>query len=120
METKEQLTQGVAAWIKINKEIIHLTSILDEKKLIRKQINHALSAAMNTHEIGQLNTADGSIVYKQKKIKKPLSKKMLIGALETFYTEEDELDTSKAVLQHILSQQPSTIQETITQKIKKT
>jgi hypothetical protein len=114
METKEQLTQGVNAWKKVNTEIVRLTEILNEKKQIRKKITEALSEAMNTHELGQLNTANGSLVYKQKKIKKPLGKKMLVDALSTFY--EDDKDTSNAVLQHVLSHQTVTLKDTITQK----
>jgi phage terminase large subunit len=115
METKEQLTQGVNAWKKINTEIVHLTKIINEKKQIRKKITDALSDAMNTHELGQLNTADGSIVYKQKKVKKPLGKKMLVDALSSFY--EDDEETSTAVLQHVLSHQTVTLKDTITQKL---
>jgi len=114
METKEQLKQGVNAWKEINAEIVKLTEIVNKKKLIRKKITNALSEAMNSHELGQLNTTDGSLVYRQQKVKKPLGKKMLIGALSSFYEDDD---MSNAVLKHVLSHQTVTLKDTITQKL---
>ena len=117
METKEQLLKTVKEWVKIDNEMRELQKALVSRKNEKKKISASLMDVMHKNEIDCFDLKDGQIAYTKKNVKKPISKKILLNILSTFYAN----DISKAteLNNFILENREETVKETIVRKIAK-
>lgn len=77
MSDKDKLVENIKKWVKIDNEIKELKKLQNERKEIQKELSSTLMNAMKENNIDMFNMKQGSIHYKQNKIKKPITKKML-------------------------------------------
>jgi len=85
METKEQLTNAIREWVKIDNELRALNKEQAKRKTDKKRISAALIEIMKKNEIDAFDIKDGELRYTKKNIKKPITKKILLNILSTYY-----------------------------------
>ena len=115
METKEQLIKTIKEWVKMDNEIRTLSKELSRRKNDKKKISTKLMETMKTNNIDCFDLNDGQICYTKKNIKKPITKKALMGILSTYYNG----DITKAVElnNYIIDNREEVVKETIERKI---
>jgi len=91
MDNKEQLVQHIKQWVQLDNEIRTLQSELKTRKQNKDVLSKQLIEVMKENEIDTFDINNGTIEYKQKTTKKPLSKKVLINVLNQYF----EGDTKK-------------------------
>jgi hypothetical protein len=90
MDNKEQLVTHIREWVQIDNEIRTLQNELKLRKSRKDGLSKQLIDVMKNNEIDTFDINNGSIEYKQKTIKKPLTKKMLTTTLNTFFEGNTE------------------------------
>jgi hypothetical protein len=115
METKEQLVNNIKEWIKIDTDISQLRTQMKEKNVLKKSLTEGLVNVMKSNAIDCFDINDGSLVYKQSKVKKPINSKTLMTALTSYY--KDQPNVVEDLTKHILDNREEQIKETIKRKI---
>tara|TARA_B100000900_G_scaffold381315_1_gene367667 strand:+ start:401 stop:748 length:348 start_codon:yes stop_codon:yes gene_type:complete len=91
MDEKEILVGTIKKWIKLDNEIKQLQSEQSKRKKIKKELNSTLINIMKKNNIDNIDTKDGtSIMYSEKTVKKPITKKLLSDILAKFYNGDIE------------------------------
>lgn len=90
MDNKEQLVTHIREWVQIDNEIRTLQNELKLRKSRKDGLSKQLIDVMKSNEIDTFDIKNGSIEYKQKTIKKPLTKRMLTTTLNTFFEGNNE------------------------------
>ena len=117
LTTKDELVNSIKEWIKMDGEIIKLKAELKEKTNKKKLLSSTLVQVMKNNSIDCFDINGGSLVYKQKKTKKPLSGKFLLAQLEQYYKETPEV--AKEVTKLVMDNREQVIKEEIKRKIEK-
>jgi hypothetical protein len=117
METKEQLVNNIKEWIKIDNEITHFKNQIKERNNMKKKLTSDLMTVMKSNTIDCFDINGGALVYKQSKVKKPLSGKTLLAALQNYYKNDPK--TAEELTKHILDSREEKVNETIKRKIDK-
>jgi single-stranded DNA-specific DHH superfamily exonuclease len=115
METKEQLVNNIKEWLKIDNDICQLKKEIKEKNNIKKSLTENLVTVMKNNAIDCFDINDGSLVYKQSKIKKPINGKSLLNVLKEYY--KDAPNIAEDLTKHIMENREEHIKETIKRKI---
>ena len=117
METKEELVTNIKEWIKIDTEITQLQSEIKGRKNKKKELTEALMGVMKKNEIDCFDINGGSLVYKKNKIKKPISSKMLISTLQTYF--ESNPGQAEDLTKFIMENREEQVKEVIKRKVNK-
>ena len=117
METKEELIENIKEWIKIDNEVTKMKAEIKNKTEKKKQITENLLTVMKKNEIDCFDINGGSLVYKKNKVKKGLSGKTLLTALQSYYVNQP--NTAEELTKHILNSREEQVKETIRRKILK-
>lgn len=89
---KEQLKKFLQSWCKNDSEITELQKQVKLRKVEKKNMNTRLLEIMKKNEIDRIDLNDeGTLIFKQQKIKKNLTKKTILALLDTYF----EGDTDK-------------------------
>jgi hypothetical protein len=115
METKEQLINNIIEWIKIDTDISQLRTQIKDKNAQKKALTEGLVNVMKKNAIDCFDINDGSLVYKQSKVKKPINSKTLLSALTSYY--KDQPNIAEDLTKHIMDNREEQIKETIKRKI---
>lgn len=115
METKQQLIDTIKKWVKIDNEIRVLQKEQNARKKEKKNISNDLINVMKNNEIDCFDINDGQIIYSKKSVKKPITQKVLLNLLSTYYNG-DILKASE-LNDYIMEKREETIQEKIVRKI---
>jgi hypothetical protein len=115
METKQQLIDTIKKWVKIDNEIRLLQKEQNNRKKEKKNISNELITVMKNNEIDCFDINDGQIMYSKKSVKKPITQKVLLNLLSTYYNG-DVLKASE-LNDFIMENREETIQEKIVRKI---
>ena len=115
METKEQLVNTIRKWIKIDNEIRALQKESNKRKVDKKKISSDLIEVMKKNEIDCFDINDGQILYSKKSVKKPITQKVLLDILSTYF-KGDTLKASE-INNFIMDSRESVTKETIVRKI---
>lgn len=117
METKEQLINIIKQWVKLDNDIHKLKKEEKQRKDEKKEVSVKLIEIMKNNEIDCFDIKDGQICYSKKSIKKPITKKILMELLTTYF-KGDALKASD-VNNFIIENREEVIKETIVRKINK-
>jgi hypothetical protein len=115
METKQQLIDTIKKWVKIDNEIRLLQKEQNNRKKEKKNISNELINVMKNNEIDCFDINDGQIIYSKKSVKKPITQKVLLNLLSTYYNG-DVLKASE-LNDFIMENREETVQEKIVRKI---
>jgi hypothetical protein len=117
MDTKEQLINNIKEWIKIDSEISKLKSEIKERTNKKKFLTENLVMVMKTNSIDCFDITGGALVYKKNKVKKPLSGKTLLTALQNYYKNDAAM--AEEIAKHVMDSREEQVKETIRRKIEK-
>jgi hypothetical protein len=117
METKEQLVNNIKEWIKIDNEIAKMKASIKEQNIKKKELTESLVNVMKTNSIDCFDINGGALIYKKNKIKKPLSGKTLLSALQNYYKTEPKL--AEEITKHVMESREEKVKESIKRKIDK-
>ena len=117
METKEELVTLIKEWIKMDNEISTLQKEMKERKDKKKTLSEGLLETMKKNNLDCFDINGGSLLYKKSKVKKPLSGKTLMAALQEYYKSKPE--TAEEVTKFIMDSREEQVKETIKRKIDK-
>ena len=117
MDAKEQLVNNIKEWIKIDNEINKMKSEIKERNNKKKSLTENLVNVMKTNSIDCFDINGGALIYKKNKVKKPLSGKTLLTALQNYYKTEPQL--AEEITKHVMSNREEQVKETIKRKIDK-
>ena len=115
--TKEQLINNIKEWINVDNEITQIKKNLKEKNKTYKELTDKLVTIMKTNKIDCFDIKGGSIIYKEKSKKKPLSKKSLLAALNDYYKNQPNM--VEELTKHIMESRETKMEEKIARKIDK-
>lgn len=115
MEAKEQLIQNIKEWIKIDTEITKLKTQVKECTNKKKILTESLVTVMKTNNIDCFDVTGGALIYKKNRVKKPISSKTLLIALQNYYKNDANL--AEEIAKHVMDSREEQIKETIKRKI---
>ena len=115
MATKAELVQNIRDWIAVDNEIRELNKELRLRKAKQQKISQTLMQTMKDNEIDEFDITGGKLMYNKKTLKKPLSKKNLLGILSKYY--KDNETQAIEMNNFIMSNREEVIKETLTRKI---
>lgn len=117
MASKTELVQSIRDWIAIDNEIRELNKELRIRKTKQQQISQTLMQTMKDKEIDAFDITGGKITYNKKTVKKPITKKNLLGILSKYYKDDEtqaiEMNT------FIMNNRDEIVKESIGRKINK-
>jgi hypothetical protein len=117
METKEELVSSVKEWIKMDNEIAKLKAEIKDRNVKKKTLTESLMNVMKKNEIECFDINGGALVYKKNTIKKPISGKTLLSALQKYYANDPKI--AEDLTKHVLDNREEKVKETIKRKIDK-
>jgi len=117
MEAKKKLIGIIREWVKTDNEMRTLKSELSTRKKGKDALSAQLMNIMKEEEIDSVDINDGRIEYASRKTKKPITKKLLLNILSTYYNG----DTSMAseVNNFILNNREEVVKDVIVRKVDK-
>ena len=115
MATKAELVQNIRDWIAVDNEIRELNKELRLRKAKQQKISQTLMQTMKDNEIDEFDITGGKLMYNKKTLKKPLSKKNLLGILSKYY--KDNETQAIEMNNFIMSNREEVIKETLKRKI---
>ena len=114
MENKEQLVKAIREWVKLDNDMKVLKTEMSKRKKEKDLLSVRLIETMKQNQIDEFDINDGRIMYNKKTVKKPITKKMLLSILTTYYNEDGE--KAVEVNNYILDHREEVIKETIMRK----
>jgi hypothetical protein len=117
METKEQLVNNIKEWIKIDNEISQLKNEIKDRNNKKKALTEGLVTVMKTNQIDCFDINGGALVYKKNTVKKPISAKTLLAALQEYYKDDNKV--AEDLTKFVLDNREEQVKESIRRKIDK-
>ena len=117
MDTKDELVKHIKQWIDIDNGISELQKQIKQLKENKKDLTSSLMTVMKSNEIDCFDINDGKLIYSKSKVKKPINKKSLLLALDSYFKNDSKL--VQEVSDHILNSREETIKESIRRKKEK-
>ena len=117
MDAKEQLINNIKEWIKIDNEIAQLKAEIKQRTNKKKSLTENLVTVMKTNSIDCFDITGGALIYKKNKVKKPISGKTLLAALQNYY--KDNANLAEEIVKHVMDNREEQVKETIKRKIDK-
>ena len=115
--TKDQLINNIKEWIKIDNEITQFKTEIKERTNRKKNLTDELVTVMKTNNIDCFDINGGALIYKKNKVKKSITGKTLLLALQNFYKNDSK--TAEEITKHVLDSREEQVKETIKRKIEK-
>jgi DNA repair ATPase RecN len=115
MDNKEQLVTHIREWVQIDNEIRTLQNELKSRKSRKDGLSKQLIDVMKSNEIDTFDINNGSIEYKQKTTKKPMTKKMLLKTITTYF--DGDTEKTAQLTDFINENRETTTKENIVRKV---
>ena len=114
---KELLVNNIKEWIKIDNEVAQLKADIKERTNKKKLLTENLVTVMKSNKIDCFDINGGALVYKKNTVKKPISGKTLLTALQNYYKTDPKI--AEDIAKHVMDSREEQIKETIKRKIDK-
>lgn len=114
---KEQLVNNIKEWIKIDNEVAQLKADIKDRTNKKKLLTENLVTVMKSNKIDCFDINGGALVYKKNTVKKPISGKTLLTALQNYY--KTDLKIAEDIAKHVMDSREEQTKETIKRKIDK-
>ena len=115
METKDQLVHSIREWVKIDNEIRKLRSEANKRKKTQKKLSESLMDVMRKNQIDEFELNDGKLMYNKRSVKKPITQKILLGILASYY--EGDVKKALDLNNYIMESREEVEVEKITRKL---
>ena len=106
------LIENVNTWVSLDDEILTLQREVRELRKKKADITNILVDIMRKNNVDSFDMNDKSLLYKKQTIRQPINKKMLLGALQKLYKEEE----INKIVDCVMDQRQIKTKETITRK----
>ena len=116
METKDQLIKSIQEWVRNDNEIRQLKTEIATRQTTQKRISKELIDTMRTNKIDEFDISNGKIKYSKRNVRKPISKKGLLGILAKYCN--GDINKANEINNFIVENREETTVETIVRKIK--
>lgn len=111
----ESLKRQIREWIALDNEMRRMKRELRQKTLDKEKMTAGLMENMKSRNIDVLNLGgDGQILYESRKVKKPVTQKMLLNLLATYFDGDTE-EASK-VNSFIMENRGEVVKEALVRK----
>ena len=117
LETKEELSQIIKEWIRLDNDISKLNKELKESKQKQKMITQSLLNVMKDNSLDCFDINGGRILYKKSKVIKPINSKTLNSTLQKYFINNPT--QAEDVAKFILDNRENAFKETIRRKFDK-
>lgn len=117
MEPNPKLINTIREWVKNDNEMRALKKEVSSRKETKDSLSAELMNIMKDSEIDSVDINDGRIEYASRKTKKPITKKMLLNILSTYYKGNTSM--ANEVNNFILSNREEVVKEVIVRKVDK-
>jgi len=112
----DSLKRQIREWIALDNEMRRMKRELRQKTQDKEKMTAGLIANMKSRNIDVLNLGgDGQIVYESRKVKKPVTQKMLLNLLATYF-DGDTKEAAK-VNTFILENREEVVKEALVRKL---
>jgi hypothetical protein len=118
MNQEPQLINIIREWVKTDNEMRTLKNEIATRKKTKDTLSADLLRIMKESDIDGVDIKDGRIEYTNRKTKKPITKKMLLNILSTYYNGNTSM--ANEVNNFILSNREEVTKEVIVRKVDKT
>ena len=119
MSTEGELVAMVQEWMELEKESKHLQATLRGVRAKQKAAAASLIDVMREHNIDCLDVKSGRISHKTSKCRSSVSKKHLLNAIATFFSEAQDPSISAKLTQHIMATRDVKVRDKISLRIAK-
>lgn len=109
------LKRQIREWITLDNELRRMKKEVRQRTLDKERLTAGLIDQMKRKNIDLVNLADGHLRYESKTVKKPVTQKMLLNLLATYF--EGDAEEAKKVNTFILDHREETVKETLVRKI---
>lgn len=92
---KELLIATIKEWIEINSRLNEIMKLVKEHRTKKKQLTDTLIAIMKNNEIDCFDINNGKIICRTTKTRTPINKQNLSKALEQYFIDNPDIDTSE-------------------------
>jgi len=116
MDSKDKLIKSIQDWVRLDNEIRKLKQEEKKRRDEQKQISGNLMTIMRENEIDEFDINNGKLIYSKKNVKKPITKKALLGILSKYY--KGDINKATEINDYIISNREEVVVETIVRKIK--
>ena len=116
MDSKEKLIKSIQDWVRLDNEIRKLKQEEKKRRDEQKQISGDLMTIMRENEIDEFDINNGKLIYSKKNVKKPITKKALLGILSKYY--KGDINKATEINDYIISNREEVVVETLVRKIK--
>jgi len=108
---KGEVMGVVKEWVKNDQEMRLLQQQQRIKRAENKRLSEILVSVMREHQIDCFDIKDGTIMYKRRNVKKPITKKQLFSILSEYF--QDTPQKAAEVNDFILERQQVDVKESI-------
>lgn len=109
------LKRQIRDWIALDNDLRRMKKQIRQRTEDRDRITASLMDSMKRRNIDMVNLADGHLRYESRKVKKPVTQKMLLNLLATYFG--GDVDEANKVNTFILDHREETVRETLVRKI---
>jgi hypothetical protein len=111
----DALKRQIRDWIALDNDLRRMKKQIRQRTEDRDRITAGLMDSMKRRNIDMVNLADGHLRYESRKVKKPVTQKMLLNLLATYFG--GDVDEANKVNTFILDHREETVRETLVRKI---
>ena len=116
MDAKEQLVKTIQEWVRLDNEIRKLKKEEKSRKDNQKKLSAELMGLMKNNAIDEVDINNGKLMYSKKNVRKPITKKNLLGILSKFY--KGDITKATEINDFIVDNREEVTVESIVRKIK--
>lgn len=115
MNDQESVKAIVREWVRIDNEIRVLNREISACRKEKRKISEGLVQIMRENKWDQFSLKDGQLMYVKKNVKQPITQKLLMSLLSTYY--QGDAEKANEVGTYILDNRQETVKESIKRKI---
>lgn len=112
----EELITNIREWVKLDNELKNYQKLIREMRVKKKMLTENLVETMKRNNIDAFDIKDGSLIYRERKVKSGLTKKHIITQLGKLF--ENEPEKIEYITNAIMDSRETKITQDIRHKIK--
>ena len=111
----EILKRQIRDWISVDNELRRLKKEVRQRTDEKERMTLDLMENMKRRNIDVVNLTDGHLRYQNQKVKKPITQKMLLNLLSTYF--QGDVQEAEKVNTFLIENRPEVIRESLVRKV---
>lgn len=112
----EELITNIREWVKIDTDLKNYQKLIRDMRTKKKLLTEQLVETMKRNDIDAFDIKDGSLIYRERKVKSGLTKKHIITQLGKLF--ESEPEKIEYITNAIMDSRETKVKQDIRHKIK--